>query len=50
MGSLPTLALLVVDGFVGAALTQVRGSRSLLPFNEALAMGACQQPRHSTGR
>jgi UPF0716 protein FxsA len=39
IGILPTLALLVIDGFVGAALSRSQGAAAWLRFNQALAEG-----------
>ena len=39
IGILPTLALLIVDGFVGAALARSQGAAAWRRFNEALAAG-----------
>jgi len=39
IGILPTLALLIVDGFVGAALARSQGAAAWARFNEALAAG-----------
>ena len=39
IGILPTLALLIVDGFVGAALARSQGAAAWRRFNEAIAAG-----------
>src|SRR5207247_8323763 len=39
IGVLPTLALLIVDGFLGAALARSQGRAAWLRFNKALAEG-----------
>jgi UPF0716 protein FxsA len=39
IGILPTLALLVVDGFLGAALARSQGRAAWIRFNRALAEG-----------
>ena len=39
IGILPTLALLIVDGFVGAALARSQGAAAWRRFNEALSAG-----------
>jgi UPF0716 protein FxsA len=39
IGILPTLALLVLDGFLGAALARSQGAAAWRRFNEALAAG-----------
>ena len=39
IGILPTLALLIVDGFVGAALARRQGAAAWQRFNEAIAAG-----------
>jgi UPF0716 protein FxsA len=39
IGILPTLALLLVDGFLGAALARSQGAAAWRRFNEALAAG-----------
>jgi UPF0716 protein FxsA len=39
IGILPTLALLVVDGFLGAALARSQGRAAWIRFNQALAEG-----------
>jgi UPF0716 protein FxsA len=39
IGILPTLALLILDGFLGAALARSQGRAAWLRFNQALAEG-----------
>src|SRR5215210_7515300 len=39
IGLLPTLAILVIDGFVGAALARSQGRAAWARFNQALAEG-----------
>ncbi len=39
IGILPTLALLIVDGFVGAALARSQGAAAWRRFSEAIAAG-----------
>jgi UPF0716 protein FxsA len=39
IGILPTIALLIVDGFVGAALARSQGAAAWRRFNEAIAAG-----------
>ena len=39
IGILPTLALLIVDGFLGAALARSQGRAAWIRFNRALAEG-----------
>ncbi len=39
IGILPTLALLIVDGFVGAAVARSQGAATWRRFNEAIAAG-----------
>src|SRR3954468_2308031 len=39
IGVLPTIALLIVDGFVGAALARSQGRAAWARFNQALAEG-----------
>jgi UPF0716 protein FxsA len=39
IGVLPTIALLIVDGFVGAALARSQGRQAWARFNQALAAG-----------
>ena len=39
IGVLPTIALLIVDGFLGAALARSQGRAAWLRFNRALAEG-----------
>lgn len=39
IGILPTLALLIVDGFVGAAVARRQGAAAWKRFNEAIAAG-----------
>jgi UPF0716 protein FxsA len=39
IGILPTLALLIVDGFIGAALARSQGAAAWRRFNEAIAAG-----------
>lgn len=39
IGVLPTIALLIVDGFLGAALARSQGRAAWLRFNQALAEG-----------
>jgi UPF0716 protein FxsA len=39
IGILPTIALLIVDGFVGAALARRQGAAAWQRFNEAIAAG-----------
>jgi UPF0716 protein FxsA len=46
IGILPTLALLILDGFVGAALARSQGQAAWERFNRALADG--RVPAHET--
>jgi UPF0716 protein FxsA len=46
IGILPTLALLILDGFVGAALARSQGRAAWERFNRALAEG--RVPAHET--
>src|SRR3712207_9196799 len=39
IGLLPTLAILIIDGFVGAALARSQGRAAWARFNQALAEG-----------
>ncbi len=39
IGVLPTIALLILDGFVGAALARSQGRQAWARFNQALAEG-----------
>ncbi len=39
IGVLPTIALLIVDGFVGAAIARRQGAATWQRFNEAIAAG-----------
>ena len=45
IGVLPTIALLILDGFLGAALLRSQGRAAWRRFNEALAAGTDPRPR-----
>ena len=44
IGVLPTIALLILDSFLGAALLRSQGRAAWNRFNEALAAGANTRP------
>ena len=50
IGVVPTIALLILDSFLGAALLRSQGRAAWARFNEALAEGGSRPARCSTGR
>ena len=50
IGVLPTLAILVVDSLIGAALARSQSRAAWERFNRALAEGRIPGARSSTGR
>ena len=50
IGVLPTIALLILDSFLGAALLRSQGRAAWRRFNEALARGKIPAREVSTGR
>ena len=50
IGVVPTLFLLILDGFAGAALARSQGRTAWERFNRALPRAGCRPRKPSTGR